>query len=325
MNYVSQFALSALVAMTATCLSFVSRAEEIELVADEVAKIESLALPGGTVETAEPIYRLTPRPQPNPQEVRARFKGTVDGVAWWLNMWADTKLQPAIKASVEETAKAQVGLMKWTGHGVLLRLEVVRRHDKETPLEAVGILGESAFVIGSGQTPEDAWIEFQSRAGIWRPGVPEGWQLDQVMSTYTWVERDKNGELTYRNVPQGIVTDLESKIIYNWGQYYTSHLNTKRNNRRLWLTVAENAKASINDRVAKDSIDRSFRLVDEFRKRVADIEERLQKALQAEKDGANAARIIRTLKGILTVAELVDKAALLMGEKSRQVLRRGEC
>src|SRR5262249_41856948 len=210
--------------------------------------------------------------------------------------------------AIDVAVKNQAPVMKWTGKGSLVRLEVIRLYNDETPLQATGILGEGAFVVGYGNTPEEALVEYRSQDRL-RPDIPNGWKVDQVMSTYTWAQYGADGKLLVTGVPRGTMVDLEQKVTANWPTYYLQYFKAKADNYALWRRVAITAKSRIEDRVAKAAIDESLKQVEASRKRVADLQTKLEDALEKERRGAEGVIILRALQGILSVAQLASNAA----------------
>jgi hypothetical protein len=232
----------------------------------------------------EPKYRLPAAEVPNRQDIEGRWSGSVDFVGWWINMWIDRRLQPQIRGAIQAAISKQEEYLNWTGQGVLLRLEIIRRYDGNTPLTAVGLLSNPAYAIGHGESAGEAWIQNRSTGTI-SAGVPEGWEIDKVMSGYLWVYRDAHGHLVKKGVPNGTLARLDREMTDSWPLMYSRYLQARANNLELWKRIADKAVQKIKDRAAKAAIETSLRQVDESKRRVTEINKRLEQALESEKRG----------------------------------------
>jgi hypothetical protein len=261
----------------------------------------------------EPKYRLPAAEVPNRQDIEGRWSGSVDFVGWWINMWIDRRLQPQIRGAIQAAISKQEEYLNWTGQGVLLRLEIIRRYDGNTPLTAVGLLSNPAYAIGHGESAGEAWIQNRSTGTI-SAGVPEGWEIDKVMSGYLWVYRDAHGHLVKKGVPNGTLARLDREMTDSWPLMYSRYLQARANNLELWKRIADKAVQKIKDRAAKAAIETSLRQVDESKRRVTEINKRLEQALESEKRGDQILAFLRVMSTVLTASQLAQQAADQFGD-----------
>jgi hypothetical protein len=263
-------------------------------------------------ESAEPKYRLTPRPPPDVTNVEDLWSGGVDQVAWWINLWGEESVRSDVRTAINAKIQREGENLRWTGGGVLLRQEVIRQYNDETPLTSVGMLGDGAVVVGYGQTKEDAWIQNRS-GGTVEARLPDGWKIDDVMSAYLWVQRSPDGTLTRTGVPKGTLLTFDKQMQDNWGVYYGQYLQRKTQNLQEWKQVAATAQQRLRDQAARDAITKSLNDVQASKQRVADSMAKLQQALDSAQQGAAALSFLRTMQGVVQVAQLGQMASNMLG------------
>ncbi|MGB5056241.1 MAG: hypothetical protein WBO24_17760 [Nitrospirales bacterium] len=267
---------------------------------------------GETIPTIVPMYKLTPRPAPDPSEIHSRWTGAHDVVTWWLNLWGEQSIKEQVKAAIESQILKQKEVLEWTGNGALLNMRVIRADKTEGGLRPLAIPGEGALVLGYGKSPDDVLFDYWKTQWV-EVGVPQGWTVDRVMSAYVWVE-NRDGQIIRNGVPEGTMINLNKRVKENFPSMLKERLEKKLNNLQAWQRVADTAKSRILDRAAKEAIDKSLRAVTESQKRVFEINRTLKEALVQEHKAGEAVIFIRTLQAILTVAELANRAGEMLGE-----------
>ena len=265
-----------------------------------------------TTPPVERFYQLPPQSVPNPSTVHARWKGTNAVASWWVNLWGSTSVHKnQIKAAIEDQIQKQKAVLEWSGNGALLNIMVIRAKHPETGLQPVAVLREGALVLGFGKSPDEVLVNHWSGHGVVDQGIPQGWVLDEVMSTYVWIESIK-GKIVDKAIPRGTMLDLNKNVRENFPVLLRNFIENKTNNMKTWAKIADTAKRRDIDRAAKMAIDRSLKAVGESQKRVAEINGRLRDALEREKKASEALLIIKTLQGILTVVDLAMQASELL-------------
>lgn len=257
--------------------------------------------------TTVPTYPLVSPPVPSPSDVHARWRGGANVVSWWLNGFGQQQARNDIKRAVEAAIAAQKPFLTWTGQGVLLNARVIVKGAPNSPLRAWAVLGDGALAIGRGKTPEEALLASWRRSTI-EAGVPDGWALDKTMSTYLWVQLTPSGSVKVEGVPRGTMLDLDKRVRDNWAYMEVRRFESELDNLDAWKRVATTAKKRIADNATKRQIDATLKSISDSHARVLDINTRLKTALDRAESAAESARLIATLQGVLSVAQLTQMA-----------------
>lgn len=249
----------------------------------------------------------------SPSEVRDSWSGALNAAAWWVNLYADNKVKQDVKLVLEKSIAAIAKDLEWTGEGALVNVRLIRKSSPNSPLKAVGILGDQAWYAGTGRTAEDALFSFWRTPQL-RPGVPQGWTEDPLGNNYFWVTLNSAGKPQSTVVPRGLADDLNSKLTANFGQYALDYYKRSWQATDTWLNIAKTARARLIDQASKKALDKAWEEVKASQARVAEANAKLEKALESERKAARALQFVQTLQGILTVAQLVQEVRTMLDE-----------
>lgn len=248
----------------------------------------------------------------SPSEVVSSWSGGMNAVAWWVNLYADSHVKGQVKKVLDDSIAKLTKDLEWTGEGALLQVRLIRTSNPNSPLKAVGILGDQAWYAGTGRTAEDALFAYWKSPQL-RPGIPDGWAEDPLGSNYFWVTLE-DGKPHATVVPRGLAADLDSKLTANFSQYALDYYKRAWQATDTWLTIAQTAKSRLASQAAKKAIDTAWADVKASQARVSEANGRLERAIEAERKAADAMRLVQTLQGILTVAQLVQEVRTTMNE-----------
>lgn len=257
--------------------------------------------------TSVPAYPIVNPPMRSPSDVQSSWRGGANVIAWWLNGFGQQQTRDGIRRAVEKTINAQKPFLEWTGQGVLLNARVITRVDPNTPLRAWAVLGDGATVVGSGKTAEEALLTAWRKDTL-NAGVPDGWSLDQTMSTYLWVRLKSDGTISTEGVPRGTMYDLDKRVRDNWAQMEVRRFENELGNLEAWNQVAKTAKARLADRQSRKTIDDALQAIVDSQARVREINEKLKAALDKARAAQETVQLIATLQGVVSVAQLTQMA-----------------
>ncbi|MYN16057.1 hypothetical protein GTP81_04770 [Rugamonas sp. FT107W] len=261
-----------------------------------------------------PSTRWNPASVPkSPSEVHDAWQGGVDAVAWWVNIFAEKAVQKNVSKLINESMVTVAKDLAWTGGGALVNVRLIRMQAPDTPLQAVGILGDSAWFAGIGRTPEEALFEYWKTPQL-RPEVPKGWTEDPLGSNYFWVQIDASGKPRATVVPRGLAVDLDQRLRENFGQYALEYYRKSWAATDTWSNIAREARSRMTEQAARKKVDDAWASVKASQARVAEANIKLEEALESERRTSKALQTIKLMQGILTVAQMIQEVRSTLNE-----------
>lgn len=249
----------------------------------------------------------------SPAQVNSAWSGVVDGVTWWVNMFAEASVRSDVKPMVDASLTEIARDLAWTGEGGLVHVRLIQRNLPGTDLVSYGILGDRAWLAASARTPEEALFEYSGKPQL-AQAPPEGWVEHPFGSSYFWVTLDARGQPHASVVPRGVPGDLQKRLRENFGQVALESYRRSWTAGDRWVAIGRTARLKLSDQAAKRAVDETLASIEASSERVAALDASLRSALIAEQHAAAALNKIRLLQGILTVAQLVQEVRSTMNE-----------
>lgn len=251
-------------------------------------------------------------------DVSGAYADAAEAVGWWVNLWGDstnrTRLREAIRKGIDEAAQS----LEWTSDGLLMEIVLLEQGHPESVIKVFGLLGDKVHPIALGSTPEMAYLRYM-RGSAFRIGVPDGWSVNPYGTSYVWVTRNAQGRIASRVVPRGVVADLHRRVVDNYGRLAFEYERTSWDGRDRWERVAQATRKRLATEEARRKLDSMMKQIAESHERVRKANADLEKALEREARAMRTQTVLRTLKGVLTVAQLVDTAREYMQEPLSQL------
>lgn len=248
------------------------------------------------------------------QATEAAWAGSVDSVAWWLNLYGNAAVNERLQVATDSAIVLANETIEWTGGGALLSVRVIRSSQQDTPLEATAILDDGPMMLGLGYSSTEALFNYRgSDQMVSEP--PSGWKFDETASYYIWVSKTAPKGVV---LPNGSVRKLNDEVNAKFTELALNHFTEKYNTGQVLNNVVARAKEKLDDVAARDDLDSALRTVLESQKRVLAIQEDLQRALREAQQTANATMLFNTLRGVLSVVQLGQMVATELGQDSKQ-------
>lgn len=255
---------------------------------------------------------------PDYNAISDKWTGGLEMVQWTVNKLAEKHLQKSIKAMVEAGRNEAIPIVEWTGQGVLFEIRVATNPSAERAGWFVGtIVGESAIKIGVGKSPEQALFAHYSKDTL-QAGAPVGFTVDPTLSGFFWIEKNAQGRIVTIPVARGTTRELVSRMTQNYGDLELKYQIEKMSNKDAWIKVANSARQKLADRQARKAIDSALKLVTESELAVANINQKLQAAIEKEAKLSSALSILQIMKTVLDLGSMIQVAIKETGGQEQQ-------
>jgi hypothetical protein len=272
--------------------------------------------PGTTTLVPSVTWSASALPK-SPSQVNDQYSNAIDVAAWFAKVFGERKRQADIVDMLQRSVSEVAPVVQWTGQGALLAIRLIEKSHPDTPFIAAGILGDRAYLVGTGENPEEA-LYVGWRQGMILPGVPPGWDLNPLGDSYFWVTA-QDGKVLARAVPYGLARDLDTRLKDNFGKVALDHSRRSWQSLSRWEAVAVNAKKHLAQNAAKREIDSVMADIRASQARVNAANTELARALERERRAATAAQTIRVLQGLVSVAQLVQEVQTIMNDTVPQL------
>ena len=249
----------------------------------------------------------------SPGAVSDAFSGTIDGIAWWANLYADKTVQADVRKMLQASATQLAKSIEWTGEGALLTVTMIGSQHPDSPFKAVGVLGDGVMYAGAGSSAEEALYQYWRTPPL-RPAIPDGWTVHPLGETYLWVTLDGAGKPIVRAVPRGLAQDLDSRLRDNYGGVALAYARKSWSARDRWESIARKTKKQLASNEARKQVDTAMASILTSQKRVEDANVELKAAIERERRAASAMQTVKLLQGVLTVAQLIQEVRTTFNE-----------
>jgi hypothetical protein len=250
-------------------------------------------------------------------EVQSLFQNGVELGTWIAALVSNLKSPSEVNAAIEGSLQDIAKEIAWTGEGALVRVRVIEKDSVSSDpgsLAMVDILGNRAFLVATGLTPEDALFDAWAGEPQLELAPPTGWHLHPFGTNYSWVTLDASGRPHATVLPRGLATDLDQRLKADFGSIALRHYARQIDATDLWAAVARKAKERLTDFTSKETVDSVAASIKHSHERVTEANAKLVDALDRERRARAAQNTIRLMQGLLTVAQLVQEVRSTTGE-----------